>query len=108
MARATIPAHIKQWADGVITDFNDRVIRDPHRAYYARYRGRHLYLDRVDDGVPHRIARLEYTGSIDNWGFAIFKYSDERYDAEEWFFPGAGYVDGALEGALHAGLAAYP
>ncbi len=108
MARATIPAHIKQWADGVIKDFNDRVIRDPHRAYHARDRGRHLYRDRVDDGVPHRIARLEYTGSIDNWGFAIFKYSDERYDAEEWFCPGAGHVDGSLEGALHAGLAAYP
>ena len=108
MARATIPAHIKQWADGVITDFNDRVIRDPHRAYHARDRGRHLYLDRVAGGVPHRIARLEYTGNTDHWGFAIFKYSDERYDAEEWFFPGSGYVDGTLEGALHAGLAAYP
>lgn len=108
MERATIPAHIKQWVDSVITDFNARVIRDPHRGYHARYRGRHLYLDRVDDGVPQRIARLEYTGSADHWGFAIFKYSDGRYDAEEWFFPGAGYVDGTLEGAMKAGLAAYP
>lgn len=108
MRRATIPEHIKEWADAAIKDFNERVIRNPHRAYRARYRGRYLYLDRVDDDVPHPIARLEYTASTDNWGFAIFKYSDGRYDAEEWFFPGAGYVDGTLEGAMHAGLAAYP
>jgi hypothetical protein len=51
---------------------------------------------------------LEYTGGIDNWDFAIFKYSDERYDPKEWFFPGAGHVDGTVEGAMKAGLEAYP
>jgi putative transposase len=44
----------------------------------------------------------------DRWEFAIYKYSDERYDADEWLFPGAGYVDGTLEGAMRAGLEAYP
>ncbi len=58
--------------------------------------------------MPQRSARLEYTGNTDHWGLAIFKYRDERYDAEEWFFPGAGYVDGTLEGAMKAGLEAYP
>jgi hypothetical protein len=47
-------------------------------------------------------------GSIDNWDFAIFKYSDERYDPEEWFFTGANQVDGTVEGAMKAGLEAYP
>ncbi len=65
MRGATIPEHIKQWAEAVIKGFNDRVIRDPHRYYLARYRGRYLYLDRCDGGVPHRIARLEDTGSTD-------------------------------------------
>jgi hypothetical protein len=37
-----------------------------------------------------------------------YKYSDERYDEEEWFFPGAGHVDGTIEGAMKAGLEAYP
>jgi hypothetical protein len=45
---------------------------------------------------------------MDNWEFAIFKYSDERYDSEEGFFPGAGLVDGTIEGAMKAGLQAYP
>jgi hypothetical protein len=108
MRQATIPEHIKRWADAVIKEFNERVVRDPNRYYIARYRGRYLYLDRSDYGGSHRISRLAYTGSSDQWEFAIFKYSDERYDADEWLFPGSGYVDGTLEGALNAGLEAYP
>jgi hypothetical protein len=65
-------------------------------------------LDRLDHGRQHPIARLTYTGSTDEWEFAIYKYSDERYDAEEWLFPGAGNIDGTLEGAMRAGLEAYP
>jgi len=41
-------------------------------------------------------------------GLGIFKYSDERYDPEEWLFPGGGHVDGTVEGAMRAGLEAYP
>jgi len=59
-------------------------------------------------GRQHPIARLTYTGSTDGCEFAIYKYSDERYDADDWLFPGAGYVDGTLEGAMRAGLEAYP
>ena len=108
MRRDAIPEHVQQWADAVIQEFNERVIRDPDRFYCARYRGRYLYLDRLDHGGPYRLARLTYTGKTEQWEFAIFKYSDERYDADEWFFPGAGHVDGTLAGALQAGLEAYP
>lgn len=45
---------------------------------------------------------------MNNWEFAIYKYSDERYDPEEWFFSGAGQADGTIEGAMRAGLQAYP
>jgi len=40
--------------------------------------------------------------------FALYKYNDERYDPDEWFFPGAEDVDGTIEGAMRAGLKAYP
>ena len=108
MSTKTIPEQIKQWADEVIQQFNEGIIRDPDRYYVARYRGSHLYLDRFDYGIRHRVARLTYTGTTDKWGFAIFKYSDERYDAEEWLFPGSEHVDGTIEGAMRAGLEAYP
>ena len=45
---------------------------------------------------------------MQHWEFAIYKYSDERYDPEEWIFPGAEEVDGTIEGAMRAGLKAYP
>jgi hypothetical protein len=45
---------------------------------------------------------------MDNWDFAIYKYSDNRYDPEEWFFPGEQFVDGTVTGAMKAGMIAYP
>ena len=42
------------------------------------------------------------------WDFAIYRYSKERYDPDEWFFPGAELVNGTVEGALRAGMEAYP
>jgi hypothetical protein len=44
---------------------------------------------------------------MNNWGFAIYKYSAGRYNPDEWF-PGDEYVDGTIEGAMMAGLHAYP
>ncbi|TAK32178.1 MAG: hypothetical protein EPO21_15675 [Chloroflexota bacterium] len=109
MKRKIIPEQTKQWADGVIQEFNERVIRDPHRYFTARYRGSYLYLDRWDYGTRARPrCRLTYTGDPDHWDFAIFKYSDECYDPTEWFFTGAEFVDGTLPGALRAAMAAYP
>jgi hypothetical protein len=108
MPRAPIPEHVKQWADDAIQRFNDTVIADPKVRYVARYRGGYLYLDRADYGGRSPVARLTYTGSTDNWEFAIYKYSDNTYDADEWLFPGSGYLDGSIEGAMRAGLEAYP
>ena len=82
-----ITEQVKTWANEAIQQFNDTVIADQNHAYTARYRGSYLYLDRQDYGQPSPIARLTYTGSTDNWEFAIYKYSDHRYDAEEWLFP---------------------
>ena len=92
----------------IVARFHATELRDPRCRYVPRYRGRFLYLDREDYGRLHPICRLEYIGKMDGWSFAIYKYSDERYDDQEWFFPGIGHVDGTIEGAMRAGLEAYP
>jgi hypothetical protein len=38
----------------------------------------------------------------------IYKYSDNCYDAEEWFFPGANEVECTVTGAMKADMTAYP
>jgi hypothetical protein len=103
-----IPDEVKTHVAAIVQHFNTTAIRNPHCLYVPRYKGKFLYLDRQDYGRLHPICRLEYTGKMEEWSFAIYKYSDERYDAEEWFFPGAGHVNGTLEGAMKAGLEAYP
>ena len=108
MSSKRIPREVKEQVEEIVKNFNGEVIRDPNRYYTVRYRGNYLYLDRYNYGWTGSICRLKYTGSMDGWEFAIFKYSDERYDPNEWFFPGAGYVDGTIEGAMKAGLEAYP
>ena len=103
-----IPDEVKTDVAAIVEHFNTAVIRNPHCRYVPRYRGKFLYLDRQDYGRLSPICRLEYTGKMEAWSFAIYKYSDERYEEEEWFFPGAGHVDGTIEGAMKAGLEAYP
>lgn len=77
--------------------------------YVPRFRGRYLYLERADIGARlSQICRLTWTGDMDGWEFAIYRHSKNRYDPDEWFFPGAGEVDGTVTGAMRAGLAAYP
>jgi hypothetical protein len=53
------------------------------------------------------ICRLEYRRK-GRWDFAIYKYSSDRYDPEEFMFPGSEFVDGTVEGAMKAGMVAYP
>ena len=107
-AQKGIPAEVKMQVDDIVARFHTAEIQDPDCHYRPRYRGKFLYLDREDDGRLHPICRLEYTGKMDDWSFAIYKYSKERYDDQEWLFPGSGYVDGTIEGAMRAGLEAYP
>ena len=103
-----IPQEIKTQVEAIVEHFNQRYRSEPTDSQYAvRFRGKHLYLARVALGEQHPICRLTYKGHIDNWEFAIYKYSSERYDPEEWWFPGSGLVDGTIEGAMKAGLEAY-
>jgi hypothetical protein len=107
MTTKRIPDKVKAQVNESIARFNERS-SDPACYYVARFRGSYLYLDRSDFGQVGPICRLKYTGDMNNWEFAIFKWSTERYDPDEWFFPGSEYVDGTVEGAMMAGLHAYP
>jgi hypothetical protein len=108
MSNNSIPEEIKKQADEIVRKFNETFINKPHLYYLTRYRGRFLYLDRFNYNVKGPICRLTYTGDINKWDFAIFKYSNGSYDPEEWFFPGSEHLNGTIEGAMKAGRQAYP
>ena len=107
-SKRTIPESIKKQANEIVKSFNGNVIKDSQCYYTTRYRGTYLYVDRYDYGTTNTVCRLKYTGSIRDWEFAIFKYSSEKYDPDEWLFPGSEFVDGTIQGAIKTGLQAYP
>jgi len=106
--RRVIPPDVCLHAEEAVARFNERRLDGTGVEYLARVQGAYLYLDRCDHGRTGRICRLKYTGALDGWEFAIFKYSSDLYDPDEWMFPGASAVDGTIEGAMIAGLDAYP
>ena len=108
MAAKPISDEVKHEVKRIVEQFNQSVLARAGCQYLPRYRGRYLYLDREGSGRRTQICRLEYSGKIDDWEFAIFKYSSERYDSDEWFFPGSEFIDGTIEGAMKAGMEAYP
>jgi hypothetical protein len=108
MSNQRIPKEVKEQVDEIVKRFNQTVLKDPNYYYVTRYRANYLYLHRHDYGHEGPICRLKYTGDINKWEFAIYKYSDGRYDPNEWLFPGGQHVDGTIEGAIKAGLEAYP
>jgi hypothetical protein len=97
---AKIPVKIKRRAKEIISNFNE----ENKTKYGAQFRGQYLYLNY--DHEP--MCRLRYNGKMDNWDFAIFRWSTEEYDRHDNFFPGAEEVDGTIEGAMKATLKAYP
>ena len=105
--KVPIPIQVREEALRVVEQFNQIELADTGSRYIPRFKGRYLYLDREDSGDVGHICRLEYAGPKRGWYFAIYKYSDERYDEEDWFFPGNQLLDGTIEGALKAGMVAY-
>jgi hypothetical protein len=103
----TIPDDIRQRVEASVAQFNRKTFRGSALQYVPRFKGLYVYLDRTDFGEPSPICRLRYTGKFEEWEFTIYKYSDGRYDPEEWMFPGTGELDGTIEGAMRAGLKAY-
>ena len=103
-----IQENIREQVNQIVADFNRRVIKNPECFYVPRFNRNYLYLDRRNHGLIGPIARLKYQTDMNDWEFAIYKYSREQYDPDEWFFPGVEHVNGTVEGALEAGLKAYP
>jgi len=105
----TVPIEIQGKIGNRVNVFNKKHMSKTSHKYYVDIRGKFVYLMReTTDGSLDRICRLTYNGDIDNMDFAIFKYSTEKYDPKEFFFPGEKYIDGTIEGAMKAGLKAYP
>jgi hypothetical protein len=103
-----VPEDIKDSVGTIVETFNKKVFKGEDCYYQTRYKGVHVYVDRYEYGKISHVFRLSYTGSMTNWEFAIFKYSSETYDQDECMFPGSECLDGTVEGALKAGLKAYP
>ena len=59
-----IPDEVKMQVAEIVERFHTSEIQDPRCRYIPRYRGKFLYLDRVDNGRRHPIFRLEYTGNM--------------------------------------------
>jgi hypothetical protein len=108
MRNKNIPEEIQIQVDRIVDDFNKRKIKTKPYSYKTRYKGEYLYLDRSEYGNPNPICRLRYNGKMDDWSFAIYKYSVNGYDSDERFFPGSEHINGTIEGAMKAGLEAYP
>lgn len=105
-----IPEKTKKEIDRIIAEFNKANFSGSAKdvAYFPEFKGKYLYLKRHEYGKISPVARLTYTGNFKKWEFAIFKWTREGYDPDEFFFPGMEHVDGTIKGAMKAGLTAYP
>jgi hypothetical protein len=70
-------------------------------------RGRFVYVFILEGDIETKLGRMEYHGKPDNWSFAIYKYSSERYHPDEFGYPGFFELDGTITGALKACMAWY-
>jgi len=105
-----IPLEVQASAEELLERFNREQLKETGIKYIFRFKGKYLYIDRQDyPGMrAGKMCRLEYTGNPDDWEFAIYLYSDDGYDPEEWTFEGSDLFDGTIESALHAAMEAYP
>ena len=127
----SIPKEIKNKVLEIVEAFN----KEHDTTFLMTFRGQFAYLAKTEErpmanifqemiakkmGIPlsqmpkkktpkieTKLGRLKYNGQIDNWDFAVFKYSREFYDPDEWMFPGAEELDGTIESALIAGQEIY-
>ena len=71
-------------------------------------RGKFIFLRRYDDFDDcQNLGRLTYSGDIQNMPFAIFRFKTQKYDPKGNFL-GSDHLNGTIEGAISAILAAYP
>lgn len=105
--KAAISKEVREEISQIIEKFNKNDLKGRNLEYFPQYMGKFLYLKIKDPNNISPVIRLTYTGKFDNWEFAIYKWSSERYDPDEFMFPGAEHVNGTIEGAMKAGIKAY-
>jgi len=129
----SIPKEIKTSVLKIVDDFN----KNHNTAFKMTFRGRFAYLAKTENQqiditktfyemimkklksnkiqiaqqnapiIESKLGRLKYNNKMDNWSFAVYKYSRENYDENAFMFPGFNKLDGTIEGALRAGLELY-
>lgn len=100
LPKHSIPVEVNRQVDEIVERFNDVIIQNGHR-FLRRTIGD---LDRRDGHILSPRGRIKYAGSMDEWEFAVFKYSSETYDPDEWMFP----VHNISMAGLKACVQAYP
>jgi len=106
--KVIIPEHIQGQIILRVDRFNQRKMSKRYEKYYVEIKGKFIYLMyAMGGGQLDPVCRLTYKGDLENMDFAIYKYSTEKYDPNEYCFPGEEFVDGTLEGAMKAGMRAY-
>ena len=103
-----IPSQVQQEVLNLVDEFNKKQDTE----FQITFRGMFAYLSKegqnlFGDIIQTKLGRLKYAGSMSEWTFAVFKYSRETYDENEFLFPGSANLDGTIEGALKTGLELY-
>ena len=94
--RATIPQNIGEIIDSQI----EEIALENKRSLSCEIKRSYIYIYAEDKPL----CRLGYSGNMNEWDFAIFKWSTETYSSTEFGFP----VSGTIKECVEAGLVAYP
>jgi hypothetical protein len=81
--RVSIAEEVKRAVEAIVERFNRENSARDDCYYEAQFQGSYCYLSRADYGRLGPICRLTYTGQMDKWEFAIFKWSSEKYAPNE-------------------------
>ena len=100
-----IPEEVRAEIVERVEKFNKEYLSKETEQYIPEFKGKFIYLKRVKlDGYCDPICRLTYDGALKNMHFAMYRFSNEKYDdTADAFFDA-----GTLEKAMKVGLEVYP
>ncbi len=105
---SAMPVEVQREIETRVGAFNSKHLAKSYYKFHPKIQGKFIYLMYLTpNGELEHNGRLKYDGDLENMDFAIYKYSSEKYDSNEWF-PGIKYANGTIEGGMKACLEAYP
>jgi len=111
MKRLTIKIseQIREKVEKIVSEFNETTLKKEGCKFQTQYNGNYVYL-LLDEGFENLtpMFRLKFAGNMNNWEFAIFRWSSEKYSTDYFFMPGSEFIDGTVQGAMQAAIKAYP